>query len=332
MVLVSVIIPVYNVQDYLEKCVESITTQTYKELEIILVDDGSTDCSKEMCDKFAQKDPRIRVIHKDNGGLSDARNTGARQAEGKYLFFLDSDDYADCLLVEKAVTAAEKFRSDIVYFDYKRMEPNGDIEVCGCNLPEMCPISLKTNPELMLQTLSVCAKLFRREFFAKADLYFPVGYRYEDLGTIPKFLLTADSVVYLREPLYYYMIREGSITTGTEDEKNYTHRKKMVEGVLDYYQEKGQFGTFQRELEYLTFYNMYFIPAREMIYHDRKSPYVKKCRDLTVKLFPGFQNNPYMKDMSKKEKIQFWILEKRQFWMMNALSWARKQSDRMRRR
>ena len=332
MVLVSVVVPVYNVQDFLEKCVKSIKAQTYQELEIILVDDGSTDCSNEMCDKFAQEDSRIRVIHKKNGGLSDARNVGAGLAAGKYLFFLDSDDYVDSRLVEKAVGAAEKFDSDIVYFDYKRLEPNGDVEVCDCNLPEMCPISLKTNPELMLQTLSVCAKLFRRDFFTKTGLFFPVGYRYEDLGTIPKLVLTADCVVYLREPLYYYMIREGSITTGTEDEKNYTHRRKMVEGVLDYYRENGQFETFHRELEYLTFYNMYFIPAREMIYHDRKSPYVKKCRDLTAKLFPGFRKNPYIKNMGRKEKVQFWILEKRQFWMMNVLSWARKQSDKMRRR
>ena len=115
MVLVSVVVPVYNVQDFLEKCVKSIKAQTYQELEIILVDDGSTDCSNEMCDKFAQEDSRIRVIHKKNGGLSDARNVGAGLAAGKYLFFLDSDDYVDSRLVEKAVGAAEKFDSDIVY-------------------------------------------------------------------------------------------------------------------------------------------------------------------------------------------------------------------------
>ena len=87
MVLVSVVVPVYNVQDFLEKCVKSIKAQTYQELEIILVDDGSTDRSNEMCDKFAQEDSRIRVIHKKNGGLSDARNVGAGQAAGKYFFF-----------------------------------------------------------------------------------------------------------------------------------------------------------------------------------------------------------------------------------------------------
>lgn len=330
--LVSVVVPVYNVQDYLGKCVESIRTQTYRDLEIILVDDGSTDKCGSMCDEFAQIDSRIKVIHKKNGGLSDARNAGIEIAKGKYVFFLDSDDYINQHLVEKAVAVAEEFQCDIVYYDYKRLEPSGAVEECGCNLPEKTPISLKERPDLLLQTISACMKFFLREFYLKTGVTFPVGYRYEDLGTVPLFLYYAESVVYLKEPLYYYLIREGSITTGTDCERNYKHRKKMVDRVLAFYKENGAFQQYRKELEYLAFYNMYFLPVKEMLYSAGKTPYIKKCKDYIRTTFPEYKKNVYIKQMSRKERLQFGIIDKEQFWMMNVLSWARKQSDRLRKR
>lgn len=98
---ISVIVPVYNVEKYLERCVESIFKQTYKNIEIILVDDGSTDNSGKICDKFLKKDERVKVIHKENGGLSDARNAGLEILSGKYIMFVDSDDWISPAMVEK---------------------------------------------------------------------------------------------------------------------------------------------------------------------------------------------------------------------------------------
>lgn len=111
MELVSVVVPVYKVEQYLERCVKSICEQTYQELEIILVNDGSPDRCGEMCEELAQKDNRIQVLHKQNGGLSDARNAGVKLATGKYLLFVDSDDYIAKDLVEKTVTEAEKWHA-----------------------------------------------------------------------------------------------------------------------------------------------------------------------------------------------------------------------------
>ncbi len=122
MELVSVVVPVYKVEQYLERCVKSICEQTYQELEIILVNDGSPDRCGEMCEELAQKDNRIQVLHKQNGGLSDARNAGVKLATGKYLLFVDSDDYIAKDLVEKAVAEAEKMACDMVLFDYYCVE------------------------------------------------------------------------------------------------------------------------------------------------------------------------------------------------------------------
>lgn len=111
---ISVIVPVYNVEDYLEECINSILGQTYKNLEIILVDDGSTDNSSKICDIYEKKDKRIKVIHKENGGLSSARNEGLKYRTGEYISFVDSDDFIDKTMYEKLYSAIKKYDADVV--------------------------------------------------------------------------------------------------------------------------------------------------------------------------------------------------------------------------
>ena len=171
MELVSVVVPVYKVEQYLERCVKSICEQTYQELEIILVNDGSPDRCGEMCEDLAQKDKRIQVLHKQNGGLSDARNAGVKLATGKYLLFVDSDDYIVKDLVEKAVAEAEKMACDMVLFDYYCVE-NGIEEVRTTQIPGGKVISLEKEHQLLLAPPAAWAKLFNREFYVKADCPF----------------------------------------------------------------------------------------------------------------------------------------------------------------
>lgn len=128
---VSIIVPVYNVEQYVAKCVESLQKQTYTNIEIILVDDGSTDSSGKLCDELAKTDYRIRVIHKKNGGLSSARNTGYKNASGEYLMYIDSDDVVKVGVVEKCVNVAQKEQSDVVIFGYEKISEEGQVlEIC----------------------------------------------------------------------------------------------------------------------------------------------------------------------------------------------------------
>lgn len=329
--MVSIVVPVYNVRDYLEKCVKSVLAQTYEKWEMILVDDGSTDGCGALCDALAAQDVRIRVIHKENGGLSDARNTGAKQADGEYLLFLDSDDTIAPETLEETVSAAKKYQSDIVLFDYKRVEELGGEENCTMDLPENCVMNLRTHPEVLLETPSAWIRLFRREFYVDSGLEFPKGYKYEDLGTTPKLALLAERIIYVKKPLYHYLIRQGSIMTGTACRQSYRHRKKMVQGVLDYFKAQNQDVVFAKELEYLTLFHMYFIPAKEMLYFNRaeKEYYIQKCREYTERKFPDFRKNPYIqKRMSRKEQFQFWLIDRKLFWAVALLSLMRKQVDR----
>ena len=123
---VSVVVPIYNVEQYLEKCIESIANQTYDDLEIILVDDGSTDSSPSICDKWKELDHRVIVIHKENGGLSSARNAGLEVASGQYIMFEDSDDWLDLDIIKKSVERIENDNSDLVIFGYKKIDENGN--------------------------------------------------------------------------------------------------------------------------------------------------------------------------------------------------------------
>ena len=125
--LISVIVPIYNVEKYLERCVDSIVNQTYRNLEIILVDDGSPDNCPKMCDDFAKKDSRIRVVHKKNGGLSDARNSGMKIASGECIVFVDSDDYVDCNMIAKMYDVMLKDDSDVVSCGVKWVDENGEV-------------------------------------------------------------------------------------------------------------------------------------------------------------------------------------------------------------
>lgn len=324
MKLVSVIVPVYKVENYLERCVDSILAQTYKKLEVILVDDGSPDRCGAICEQYASRDARVQVIHKTNGGLSDARNEGVKHASGEYILFVDSDDSIAPDLIEKTEAEAERMGSDMVLFDYIRLEEDGTKEVCHAGLPEHVEMTLEKYPQILINSaLSAWSKLYRKAFYVKAGHDFPKGRLYEDLGTIPKLYLDAECIVYLKEAFYYYTIRKGSIMSGTRAERNYTDRTAMLRTTLDYYRQKGVFKKYKTELEYLSFHAGYFEPSKEIILADRKSPYIKKFRIFMYGMFPKFKKNPYMARLGFKDKIHLAILDTRQYWVMVMLSRAR---------
>lgn len=213
--LVSVIVPVYNVENYIHRAVDSLLNQTYPFLDIILVDDGSPDECPHICDEYARKDSRIRVIHKINGGLSDARNAGLEIAKGEYLTFLDSDDYLSVRAIE--------------YFIRTVQEQNVDIVCCGLNIIDgegriydyrKGTNSVKEKSSAIVKLLLqdrfpynfAHSKLYRRQLFD--NIRFPVGRIYEDMATVYLVVNKADSVYCMRECLYYYERgRSGNITS-----------------------------------------------------------------------------------------------------------------------
>ena len=221
--LYSIVVPVYKVEKYLDRCVESLIGQTYRDIEIILVDDGSPDLCPEICDKYAALDSRVRVIHKENGGLSDARNFGIDAASGDYIMFVDSDDYIDldtCRRIEPfALSGADVIVGDATVereSGNRLLDHRSDIVAITLDGKEYLKRSLAVGKAPMAAVLN----LIRREFLNENGLRFKKGILHEDERFTPEMLLLAGSVVYSGESFYHYIVREGSITTSKDFRRN----------------------------------------------------------------------------------------------------------------
>ena len=213
MELVSIIVPVYNVEKYVKKCIDSILNQTYQNIEILVIDDGSTDNSKIICDELANRDKRIRVFRKENGGLSSARNYGIKRAHGKYLMFIDSDDYISQNTITNMVENSQN--ADLVICNFLKVDTDGN--------------KLQQEPDLNEKQIwnygefwnhyfgqywGYCVvawnKLYKRELFK--ELKYPLGKIHEDEFIIEPLIEKCNKIVALEDRLYFYVQRNGSIT------------------------------------------------------------------------------------------------------------------------
>ncbi len=217
--LISVIVPVYNVSEYLPRCVESITAQTYQNIEIILVDDGATDNSGILCDEYALRDSRIKVVHKENGGLSSARNAGIQIAKGEYLTFVDSDDYIDADYVEFLYTLICRHQTKMSICAHTVFYDNGT--VLKKETGEHGLLESRTVLERILYDedidLTACAKLYHCSLFE--TIRFPEGRLFEDAATTYRFVYESGQAALGLESKYNYMIRSNSISTANFSEK-----------------------------------------------------------------------------------------------------------------
>lgn len=226
--LVSVIIPVYNVEKYLRDCVDSVLSQTYKNIEIILVDDGSPDNCPSICDEYATKDSRVRVIHKENGGLSDARNVGIDIANGEWLCFVDSDDVVNVEYVNVLLSAAIQNDCDIAICGYKRFSADEEINIknsfSNTKTRIISPVEAFKNQYISDVTRYVVAwnKIYKKKLFS-IDIRYPKGRLHEDDFTTYKLFFRANKIADLSAVLNFYRTRNESITA-----------KYSTKRILDY--------------------------------------------------------------------------------------------------
>lgn len=243
MVKVSIIVPFYNVEKYIEKCLTSLVNQTLEEIEIILVNDGSKDNSIKVAKDFEQKYPaKIRYYEKPNGGLGDARNFGIKFAKGEYIAFLDSDDYVEPTMYEEMYEMAIKEKSDMVECDFWWEYPNKKKEDIG--------VEYKNQNDMLLKARVVAwNKLIKKEIYEKhPEARFAVGLRYEDVEGFYKILPYINKVSFVRKPFIHYVQRNNSISN-TQNKKN-VEMFKVLDNVLNYYKEKNIYEKFEKELEY----------------------------------------------------------------------------------
>lgn len=209
--LISVVIPVYKVENYLRECLDSVISQTYKNLDIILVDDGSPDNCPAICDEYAEKDSRIKVIHRKNGGLSAARNSGIDIARGEYITFIDSDDYVSRAYVERLYSIIEASGADMSCCTFTVHTHKLSAECSGS-------YSMISPADAVIQAISLgtigraaFCKLYRTEIFTSGGIHYPEGIVCEDLAVMPEVFGAAKKIAYTDSAMYFYRLREDSI-------------------------------------------------------------------------------------------------------------------------
>ena len=293
MIKVSVIVPVYNVEEYLPKCLDTLVNQTLKEIEIIVVNDGSPDNSQQIIEKYAKKFKTIKAYTKENGGLSDARNYGLTKASGKYISFIDSDDFTDIEMLEKMYNKAIKEDLDIVVCDCYKVYPGQDKREL---LKSNTNYSEENIKNYLLAPPMAWNRLYKKELFDK--IKFTKGIYYEDLECTPKMVKYTNKIGFLEEPLYFYLQRDGSIMK----QKEFNNKLLDIFKVLDS-NKKELNKKFPKEIEYMYITHLLRTATLRFLDYSNYKENIKKIRSIIKENFPNWKQNKYYKKSSNKMKI-----------------------------
>lgn len=303
---VSIIVPVYNVEQYLERCIKSIQGQTYKNIEIILVNDGSTDDSLQIC-KGYEDDSRVIIVNKLNGGLSDARNAGLAVATGDYVAFIDSDDFIRDRMIQTMLDSIEKNDADICVCDMVYLYDNGQLVYADGG--DFSCSNTKNQPSLIRINNSACNKLFKTEMFK--DVQFPVGKYYEDLATIPILIYKANKVSKVNDAFYVYYQRTGSIA--------HTANKKIfeiydaIDDCISYVKHHGNEEQIIKELQH--FYIIHGLDLTTLRIKDfddktlREAYLAENMKELQQR-YPEWKKDCFYKQAGLRKKLIYSLLEK----------------------
>lgn len=307
---ISVIIPVYNVEKYLKKCVDSVLAQDFSDYEILLIDDGSTDSSGEICDEYAEKNANVTVVHQENKGLGGARNTGISKAQGEYLLFVDSDDWIKGNMLSSLYTAAENANNDVVCFSMEFVDEQGNTTDIKRPYGKK-PITLSDFPAVFSLDPYVCNKLFRRSLFNDNSVSFPLRVWYEDLCTTPKILLCAKKIAFTDDVFYYYLQRENSIMHVKNTDRN-EDMLYVIKSVLSFYREQNRFDAYRDALCFMTVMHMMVLCTLRVAADDPRHPLLKRFYDFTKENFADFATNKFVRNnLSKRHRVIFWFSKHR---------------------
>ena len=309
----SVVIPVYEAKTCLGRCVESWLSQTEKDLELILVDDGSSDGSAVLCDLYAEQDTRVRVIHQENQGLGAARNTGIEAAQGEWILSVDSDDWLEADLIADSLEAAERAGADMVVPAFRTVDETGrELAVMREDLPENTGLALARYPQLLLMSPCAWGRLYRTRLFRDSGLRYPPRAWYEDLRTTFKLLPLAERVVAIPTVGVNYLQRAGSIMNSRNLARN-VEILEALEDLLDWYQKRGLLDQYRPELEYLALFHGYLTASVRVLRADPKSPLLEEFAGWLRQRFPDYRSSKYLPRLGRKRRLLFRLLEHRQY-------------------
>ena len=293
---VSVIIPAYNTEAYMANCLKSLLEQTLTEIEVIVVDDGSTDDTLQVLREYEERYPAVlRVFHKENGGQASARNLGLKHAQGEYLAFVDSDDWVAPEMYEMMYEKAKKENADVVICNMVEHFP--DKEIC---------YDLTDVPNKLGYAGSSCNKLFRRTF--AEDVKFPEGLWYEDFEYSAIQLMKAEHVAVLKEGLYHYNCRDGSTMRNTNTQKN-KDILTVLNHISAYAEEHGWAEKYEKELEFLYVEHILFASINRIQAQRsrQKNEVISFLRKEVVGRYPDFHKSEYFQKYGIKKRVVIYL-------------------------
>lgn len=302
--LVSVIVPVYNIENYVSSCIESILSQTYRNIEVILVNDGSTDNSELICNEYASIDSRIRVISKPNGGLSSARNSGLNIAKGAYILFVDGDDYINPYLIEKTLIVAVSYKVDLVQFSYKEQVRGYKIvnntRIKDIHVYSERKIFFEKLYEIGGEAASSCTKLYHHKLFK--NLRFKDGIIHEDEYLISRLLAIANRIAYCDAQLYYYIKREDSIINNSFSIKK-LDLLYVIEDRIQILKSLNYNSLIEKE------YARYFINLIRLYSEAKCERFYEASKTIKIKFQQNFSSIRSIKCINFKFKIAFKLMK-----------------------
>ena len=310
MTKISVIVPVYGVENYIKKCIESLVNQTFKDFEILVVNDGTKDRSIDII-KGNFKDKRIKILNKENGGLSDARNFALPHATGEYLLYVDSDDYVHPEMLEKMYKKALLDHSDIVFCRSNQVENDIVTPMAGPFYED-----LDDKRRYILNRPSAWSKLVKKEIMMHPELAFMKGKLYEDLATMPALALYANKISFIDDYLYYYLIRDGSIMNQKKYKKNMEDIFDSLENLYGLFKLKGKEKEYQEELESLYISHLLHNMALNFLPYEEGKLSIKRSVKIIKERFPKWYKNKYFKRRDIKYKIVCFLVYFRMFFLL----------------
>ena len=290
---VSVIVPVYNVEAYLDRCLDSLVNQTLKDIEIIVVNDGSPDNSQDIIDKYVKKYENVFGYKKKNGGLSDARNYGLNKASGDYIAFVDSDDYVESTMFSKLYNKACEGNFDVVVSNFDYVDDLGNLLGVGSSNIDKDLYGDEIKKSMLNIYPTAWNKLYKRELFSN-NIEFKKGVWFEDVEFMYRLFPYIKSIGVVFDNLYHYVQREGAITK-TFDERLY-HYIDNWNGIIDFYKDRGLYDDYKMELEFCYVRYLYANFVKQATNYRDKDKYREAVNEVIKNVkdkFPCYRKNKY---------------------------------------
>lgn len=315
----SLIVPVYRIEEYLPKCIDSVLAQTCQDFELLLIDDGSPDGCGAICDDYAARHPdRIRAVHQSNGGAGAARNHGIRLSCGEYLLFVDGDDYLSPDFLAALAGVIEKAPADLVLFGALVERDGKQVGKLDETVPAERLLTVRDEPELYFGVMAPWNRAYRRTLFTENDIEFATKVWYEDIRVVTKLLAVAQTAYRLPGAYYHYLQREGSAMNNKNVARN-AEILQAYDDILGWYGAHGFLEARRAELTFQAVQHILLAATVRVLLIDRKSPLVGEFRAYMERHFPDFRENKYLPLLDKNKRLVYRLLLKKRYRTVRAL-------------